>query len=204
MINMTKREGVIVAIIAGILVIIIMFGLKNKYEESGEPTNTIVKDIKAEQEQYFNIDNYGNNYVTALDNSVNTVNNNVNTLQNKELTKLQDINIKINDKNYIATIYNNEAGIEFLKQLPLKLTLSELNGNEKYTYLSIDFTQDKEKTNKITKGDIMLYGSNCLTIFYKDTMPNYTYTKIGKIENSEELESLSEYENVEVEFSIIE
>ena len=40
----------------------------------------------------------------------------------------------------------------------------------------------------IEAGDIMLFGNNCLVVFYKSFNSSYSYTKIGHIENLEELE----------------
>ena len=39
----------------------------------------------------------------------------------------------------------------------------------------------------IKSGDIMLYGNNCLVIFYKSFDTNYSYTKIGHIDNLPDL-----------------
>ena len=36
---------------------------------------------------------------------------------------------------------------------------------------------------KINAGDIMLYGNNCLVVFYKSFDTTYSYTKIGHIDN---------------------
>ena len=36
----------------------------------------------------------------------------------------------------------------------------------------------------------MLFGNNCLVVFYKSFNTNYNYTKIGTIDNKEVLDSL--------------
>ena len=65
--------------------------------------------------------------------------------------------------------------------------MEELNGNEKYKYLDNKFTTDSKVPEIINKGDVMLYGNNCLVIFYKTFTTTYSYTKIGHINNLEEI-----------------
>jgi hypothetical protein len=65
--------------------------------------------------------------------------------------------------------------------------MQELNGNEKYVYLDNTFPSNPVKVNHINKGDIMLYGKDCLVIFYKSFDTSYSYTKIGHIDNLNDL-----------------
>ena len=46
------------------------------------------------------------------------------------------INIEIGKKTFKATLYNNKTSSALLKKFPLSCKMSELNGNEKYKYLS--------------------------------------------------------------------
>ncbi|MBX7490092.1 cyclophilin-like fold protein [Helicobacter turcicus] len=91
--------------------------------------------------------------------------------------------ININDKKYIAQIYNNPSAQLFAKKLPQTLTLKELNGNEKYGTLPYTLPSNSSNPKTINAGDIMLHGEDCLVIFYKSFNTNYSYTKIGHIEN---------------------
>lgn len=50
----------------------------------------------------------------------------------------------------------------------------------------------------------MLYGSNCLVLFYETFNTSYSYTKIGKIENSMNLSSVLGSGKVNVTFSLLE
>lgn len=61
--------------------------------------------------------------------------------------------------------------------------MSELNGNEKYVYMNDLFLTSSIKPKHINAGDVMLYGNNCLVIFYKSFDTSYSYTKIGHINN---------------------
>ncbi|MCH5186415.1 MAG: hypothetical protein J1F64_09900, partial [Oscillospiraceae bacterium] len=62
---------------------------------------------------------------------------------------------------------------------PLTLDMSELNGNEKYFYLSDSLPINSEKVGTINAGDIMLYSSDCIVLFYETFNTSYSYTKIG-------------------------
>ena len=105
------------------------------------------------------------------------------------------LTIKINDKEFIINLENNKTALEFAEMLPLSLSMTELNGNEKYVYLDETLTTDSYNPKHIEAGDVMLYGNNCLVIFYKSFDTSYSYTKIGHIDNLPDLGS----ENVLIE-----
>ena len=44
----------------------------------------------------------------------------------------------------------------------------------------------------------MLYGDDCLVIFYEDFKTSYSYTKIGKIDNVDNLKNVLERGNITV------
>lgn len=102
------------------------------------------------------------------------------SMENKKIT------IIIDDKNYEATLEDNDTVKAFIKILPQEFNMQELNGNEKYVYID-SLPNNANKPKFINKGDIMLYGDNCLVIFYKSFETNYSYTKIGHIENLPDL-----------------
>ena len=89
----------------------------------------------------------------------------------------------INDKEYIIKLEDNETVKSFINILPQELNMSELNGNEKYIYLDNILPTNSFNPKKINAGDVMLYGNNCLVIFYKSFDTSYSYTKIGHIDN---------------------
>ena len=94
--------------------------------------------------------------------------------------------ITINSKTYPVHLEENETTKELLKLLPLELEMNELNGNEKYTYLNTSLPTNSINPKEINKGDIYLFGDNCLVLFYKSFKTSYSYTKIGTIENLED------------------
>ena len=93
----------------------------------------------------------------------------------------------INDNEYIINLEDNETAKSFINILPKELTMNELNGNEKYIYLDTTLPTNEFNPKKINAGDVMLYGNNCLVIFYKSFDTTYSYTKIGHIDNLDDL-----------------
>ena len=102
----------------------------------------------------------------------------------------------INGKEYRINLENNETTKAFINLLPLEITMNELNGNEKYIYLDSTLPTNSINPEHINKGDVMLYGNNCLVIFYQSFNTSYSYTKIGHIDNLPDLGS----GNIVVEF----
>ncbi len=95
--------------------------------------------------------------------------------------------VTINSKQYTIQIEDNETAKEFTNLLPQELNMSELNGNEKYIYLDTILPTNSSNPKHINSGDVMLYGNNCLVIFYKSFDTSYNYTKIGHIDNLDSL-----------------
>ncbi|MBR1443658.1 MAG: hypothetical protein IJ583_09015 [Firmicutes bacterium] len=93
----------------------------------------------------------------------------------------------INEKEFTVILSDTKAAKEFSNILPKTLEMSELNGNEKYIYLDTSFSSEPQKVGHINAGDIMLYGDNCIVIFYKSFDTPYSYTLIGHIDNAEDL-----------------
>lgn len=102
---------------------------------------------------------------------------------------IKSMNITINNKEYNIQLENNETVNKFIELLPLELDMNELNGNEKYAYLNTKLPTNSSSPKRINSGDIMLYGNNCLVIFYKSFDTSYSYTKIGHINNLDNLGS---------------
>ena len=119
--------------------------------------------------------------------------------------KMVNMNIKVGNMIFTATLEDNETTKAFVKQLPLTVDMSELNGNEKYNYLSSNLSEDKASSpGKINEGDLMLYGNNCLVLFYNTFNTSYSYVKLGHIENTTSLNKAVGTGSVKVTFSISE
>lgn len=82
---------------------------------------------------------------------------------------------------YIIRMYNNQSSIEFVSKLPMTIEMQDLNCNEKYYYLPDILSQSAQRVERINIGDFMLYGSDCIVLFYKEFDSEYSYTKLGSI-----------------------
>ena len=111
------------------------------------------------------------------------------------------INISVGGRTYAATLAGNDAARAFAELMPLTVDMSELNGNEKYYYLDAALPVESCRPGTIRAGDLMLYGSTCLVIFYETFASGYSYTRLGKIDNPEGLAEALGDGDVRVTFS---
>ncbi|WP_455595091.1 cyclophilin-like fold protein [Cloacibacillus porcorum] len=95
----------------------------------------------------------------------------------------RQIIISAGGRSFSATLYDNEAAGALAAMLPMRLEMSELNGNEKYCGLSHSLPVNPARPSGIHAGDLMLYGSDCLVLFYKSFSTTYSYTPLGRIDD---------------------
>lgn len=124
----------------------------------------------------------------------NTENNESDTRSNGK------IKIKINSKTFTVTLSDNSTAKAFKEMLPLTINMIELNGNEKYYDLSKNLPARSSNPGTIKSGDLMLYGSKTLVLFYKTFSTSYGYTKIGHIEDTTGLAEALGAEDIIVSF----
>ncbi len=110
------------------------------------------------------------------------------------------LTVKINGKNFSATLEDNPSAKKFAEMFPLEVDMTELNSNEKYFYLDKNLPSNAVSVGQIHAGDLMLFGSNCLVLFYKDFSTGYSYTRLGKFDNPVDLEKILGVGNVRVIF----
>ncbi|MCR1900150.1 cyclophilin-like fold protein [Irregularibacter muris] len=112
------------------------------------------------------------------------------------------INIQIGSNSFTATLYENDATRALLEKFPLTLNMEDLNGNEKFYFFSENFPTESERVGNIETGDLMLYGSDCLVLFYESFSTSYSYTKLGSIEDVTGLADALGKGNVQVTFNL--
>jgi hypothetical protein len=110
--------------------------------------------------------------------------------------------IKIGSGTFTASLLDNPAVTAFKTLLPLTINMNELNGNEKYADLSKKLVTNASNPGTIKAGDIMLYGSNTLVLFYESFSTAYSYTKLGHINNVTGLADAVGSGNVTVSFEL--
>ena len=110
------------------------------------------------------------------------------------------INVIVGSKTFTATLADSETGEAFAALLPLSVTMNELNGNEKYHYLSSSLPTAAYQPGTIHAGDLMLYGNNCVVLFYETFNSSYSYTRLGSIDDPSGLAEALGVGNVSVRF----
>lgn len=112
----------------------------------------------------------------------------------------QVMNIQIGEQTFQAVLYENESTKALQEKLPMTIRMDEMNGNEKYYFMDENIPSASETVGSIQAGDIMLFGSNCLVLFFEDFQTSYTYTRLGYVRNVPEFVSALGLGSVEVTF----
>lgn len=95
---------------------------------------------------------------------------------------------------------DNNTAEAFKKMLPVTLKMEELNGNEKYCYIDSSLPTALSTPGTINAGDIMLFGSNCIVVFYETFKTSYSYTRIGKVKDTASLKKALGSGDVTIKF----
>lgn len=99
----------------------------------------------------------------------------------------QQITITVSSKIFTATLIKSATTEAFKALLPLTIKMNELNANEKYCNLPESLPKNASNPKAIQNGDLMLYGSSTLVLFYEPLNTTYSYTKLGEIDNPQGL-----------------
>lgn len=110
------------------------------------------------------------------------------------------IKITVNSQTFTATLLDNNSAKAFREVLPITLNMTELSGNEKYYDLPNSLPTNSSNPGMIKNGDLMLYGSKTLVLFYKTFSTSYSYTKLGSIDDVTGLVSALGSGNITVTF----
>lgn len=106
--------------------------------------------------------------------------------EEKEI-KMDKMYIEINGEKFTVNLEDNSTSSALINLLPLTISMNDLNGNEKYAYLAESLPTNTYSPKHIEAGDVMLFGDNCLVVFYKSFDTEYGYSKIGHIEGLSEM-----------------
>lgn len=111
-----------------------------------------------------------------------------------------NMKIIIGGKTFDAVLEDNAAAKKFLEKLPLEISMNELNGNEKYYRLGERFPSNDSRVGTIHAGDLLLWSSNTVVLFYETFSSGYSYTRLGKILNTAGLKDAVGNGNIRVRF----
>ncbi len=134
--------------------------------------------------------------------SCNKVDEGIKTDKNTSMANGK-IKITVNSQTFTATLLDNNSAKAFKEILPLTITMTELNSNEKYYDLPISLPTNSSNPGTIKNGDLMLYGSKTLVLFYKTFSTSYSYTKLGSVDDGTGLALALGSGNVSITFELV-
>ena len=107
----------------------------------------------------------------------------------------------IGEHRFAMTLADSEAARAFVAMLPLTLDMEELNGNEKHGELPKALPTAASRPGTIRNGDILLWGSRTLVVFYQTFDSSYSYTRVGRVDDPTGLAQTLGRRGVRVMFS---
>lgn len=120
----------------------------------------------------------------------------------QDMKPMPILNLTVEGSVFPVRLYDNDAAKELVKRMPMELDMGELNGNEKYFYFQDALPTDTQSVGSIRAGDIMLYGSDCLVLFYEEFQTTFDYTRLGYLEEAEGLAEILGEGSVKVSFDL--
>ena len=107
----------------------------------------------------------------------------------------------VGEQRFAITLADNAAARTFATLLPLTLEMNDLNSNEKYASLPAALPSNASKPGTIHAGDLMLYGTDTLVVFYSTFKSKYAYTRLGRVDDTANLAQVLGRHAVKVTFS---
>lgn len=83
----------------------------------------------------------------------------------------------VGERRFAITLADTEAARAFAGMLPLTIDMPDLNSNEKHAQLPKALPTNESRPGVIRNGDLMLYGSTTLVVFYKTFPSAYLHTR---------------------------
>lgn len=107
----------------------------------------------------------------------------------------------VGEHRFAITLSNHAAARAFAAQLPLTINMADLNGNEKHAELPQALPVSASRPGTIHQGDLMLYGSSTLVVFYLSFDTSYAYTRLGRVDDPDGLAQALGQQAVRIHFS---
>ncbi len=93
----------------------------------------------------------------------------------------------VGERRFAITLANTEAARTFAAMLPLTIDMPDLNNNEKHATLPQALPTTTIRPGTIRNGDLMLYGSQTLVVFYLTFDSVYSYSRLGRVDDPADL-----------------
>jgi hypothetical protein len=97
---------------------------------------------------------------------------------------MTSIGVQIGEKVFTAHLEDNETARAFAAMLPLTLEMRDLNDNEKVIELPKRLPGGASNPGTIREGDLMIWSSRSLVLFYKTFPTSYSYFRLGRIQDT--------------------
>ncbi len=95
--------------------------------------------------------------------------------------KASDAWMTVGARSFSITLADTAAARDFAALLPLALDMEELNGNEKKKDLADALPTEVVRPGMIRTGDLLLWGSRTMVVFYQTFESPYAYTRLGRV-----------------------
>ena len=107
----------------------------------------------------------------------------------------------VGERRFAITLADTEAARAFTAMLPVSIDMADLNSNEKHAELPNSLPTNASRPGTIRNGDLMLYGSRTLVVFYLTFDSSYSYTRLGRVNDPAGLAQALGRRGVRVVFS---
>lgn len=112
------------------------------------------------------------------------------------------LKVTIGRKEFTSTLNDSDAAKELVKLFPMTVNMSEHNGNEKYYNLPKNMPGKAANPGSVQAGDLMIWSSSTLVLFYAGSRTSYSYIRLGEIDNPCGLQEAVGGGSVEVAFEL--
>lgn len=114
----------------------------------------------------------------------------------------QHMKITLGKRVFTATLQDNATAVAFKALLPLSLNMHDVNRNEKAFDLPSDLPTADANPRTIRTGDLMIWSSRTVVVFYKSFSTRYSYTRLGQIDDPTGLAEALGAGNVTITFEL--
>lgn len=108
----------------------------------------------------------------------------------------------IGQRRFGITLADTAAARAFVDAFPLSMEMAELNGNEKHADLRKPLPASATRPGTIRNGDLLLYGTRTVVVFYATFDSSYSYTRLGRVDDPAALAQAVGTQGVRVTFSL--